>query len=85
MKPSDPQPAGFQKFWAAYPRRVGLGAALRAWKNNDCEPIADDIVKVVKRYQFSTDKSFVPHPSTFLNQWRWMDEENISKGVQDDW
>jgi len=78
-------PPGFTKFWACYPRRVGKGIAVRSWVSNGCEEIADEIIKAVKKYPFSDEIQYVPHPSTFLNQWRWLDEEGTSGTTQEDW
>jgi len=60
-------PEGFKRFWASYPRKVGKGAAIRAWVNNDCEKISDAIVSAVRKYPFSDDKQYIKHPSKFLN------------------
>jgi hypothetical protein len=68
-------PDGFAAFWKAYPRRVAKGAAFKAWVAQDCEPIADDIIKAVKKSAWSDDSKFIPHAATWLNAWRWMDEE----------
>lgn len=67
-------PDGFQKFWLAYPKKVSKGAAYKAWIKNDCEDIYSEIVKAVKRQQFSEDKQYIPHAATWLNGWRWEDE-----------
>ncbi len=78
-------PQGFVDFWRAYPRKVGKGAAAKAWLKNNCESIAGEIVKAVKKQEFTDDPQYIPHPSTWLNQWRWMDEDSTGSGGGDDW
>jgi hypothetical protein len=68
-------PPGFEKFWAAYPRKEARGRAIKAWisKENNCEPIADAIVKAVKSYPFSPERGYIKLPATWLNAWCWED------------
>ena len=77
-------PEGFKAFWMAYPRKVGKGQAVKAWMKNNCEPIADEIVTAVKKYPFSDEIIYIPHASTFLNGWRWLDEFSDGGGG-DEW
>jgi hypothetical protein len=80
---SSSSPAGdarvrFEDFWEHYPRKVGKSAALQAWKrkvrNGDGQKILEALV-----WQRSSpdwlkdDGAFIPHPTTYLNQGRWMD------------
>jgi uncharacterized protein YdaU (DUF1376 family) len=67
---------GFEIFWKLYPRKTGKGAARRAydvaWKKTDEE----GIFAAAERYAASNpDPKFTPHPATWLNQERWLDEE----------
>ena len=77
-KPNDD---GFNTFWAAYPRKVGKKTAQAAWakiKNPDIDLILDAISKQKKTIQWTKEKgSFIPHPTTWLNQERWNDEVDI--------
>lgn len=66
-----------QQFWPAYPRRVGKGQALKAFraarKQNDLEPI----MAGVRRYASSRqgeNPEFTKHASTWLNGQCWLDE-----------
>ena len=68
-------PPGFEEFWKAYPRKVAKGSAFRAWIKQDCEPIATEIVKAVKKSSWSDEAKYIPHAATWLNAWRWMDQE----------
>lgn len=64
----------FAEFWMAYPRKVGKGAAERAWAT--ARKLADpqSILAAVRSYGWPTDAQFIPHAATWLNQKRWTDE-----------
>jgi len=66
-----------QQFWPVYPRRVGKGQALKAFraarKQNDLETI----MAGVRRYAASRqgeNPEFTKHASTWLNGQCWLDE-----------
>ena len=64
----------FRLFWQAYPRRVGKPAAERKWKRlkkSEQRAILDHLPK----RKWPGNKDYIPHPSTFLNQRRWEDED----------
>lgn len=67
----------FQDFWAAYPRRTGKGAALKAWAHA-APPLAACLATLEwqrRTPQWSSDGGrFVPHPATWLNRRGWEDE-----------
>jgi hypothetical protein len=69
----------FLSFWSAYPRRVGKGAAWKAWMKSNGKPPLEEIIQAIKRQQ-STDQwrkdggQYIPNPSTWINQRRWEDE-----------
>lgn len=65
----------FGDFWKAYPRKVGKGAAERAWAKAIKHADADQIIEAVRAADWSADPEFIPHPSTWLNGKRWMDEK----------
>lgn len=75
-KPDD----GFVEFWKAYPRKVGKGAAQKAW--GKIKSKADTLQAILKAiaWQRTADQwvkdggQFIPHPSTWLNEQRWLDE-----------
>ena len=72
---SDNAASDFAAFYAAYPRKVGLVAARKAWTKalkvaGGPEPIMAGLASAT----FSRDRKFIPHPSTWLNAGRWMDE-----------
>ncbi len=70
----------FDEFWKAYPKKVGKGAAIRAWKKirPGAELRATMIAAVVKQKvsdQWRKERGqYIPHPATWLNQMRWEDE-----------
>lgn len=78
----------FQQFWATYPRKVGKGAALKAWMK--IKPSADlhsRILKAIEEQKNTPqwtrdDGQFIPHPATWLNQGRWDDETPNRQSAQ---
>jgi hypothetical protein len=64
----------FEKFWSSYPKKVGRGAAERAWKKAVQLATAEEITRIAKVYPWGDDKQFIPHPATWLNQQRWQDQ-----------
>jgi hypothetical protein len=69
-------PPSFAEFWEAYPRKVGKRAASQAYAaalKRGADPI--DILDGLDRAHFSPTPRFQPHPATWLNQDRWLDQE----------
>lgn len=70
----------FERFWSAYPRKVGKGAAGSVW--NRIAPnkeLASTIIASVEAHAKSNDWTkehgqFIPHPRTYLHQRRWEDD-----------
>lgn len=69
-------PPGFAAFWQAYPRKVGKTAAARSWVMATKRASAADIMHGLANARFQPDPRFTPHPATWLNQGRWMDEHD---------
>ncbi|RKZ14217.1 hypothetical protein DRQ53_11995 [bacterium] len=74
-----PYSAEFLEFWAAYPRKIGKGAAWKVWKQRKDRPKNGDMLASVEAHkrseQWTKDGGqYIPHPATFLNQARWEDE-----------
>ena len=71
----------FNTIWEAYPRKIGKGAAERAWKNiRDQEAalvaIRDALSWQTKSEQWTMENGrYIPNPATYLNQRRWEDEQ----------
>ena len=72
-------PEDFLRFWAECPRKVGKGAALKAWaKLKPSASAASRITAAMVAQCASPDwlregGRYVPHPSTWLNEWRFDD------------
>ncbi|MHB1310527.1 MAG: DUF1376 domain-containing protein [Gemmatimonadaceae bacterium] len=70
--------ADFERFWSAYPRRVGKGQARRAFLAAVKKTPAAVILAGVQRAVWSPDPNFIPYPATWLNGERWRDERAAS-------
>lgn len=74
-----PYTPDFETFWAAYPRRVGKGAAFAAWRQ--LRPGAETQQRILgalaaqrECVQWQREGGrYVPHPATWLRQRRWED------------
>ncbi len=67
----------FDEFWTFYPKKVQKKVALRCWRANGLDAIADTIIGDVQARQRQDDgwkRGFIPNPSTYLNQERWTDQ-----------
>ena len=77
-------PAGFEDFWAAYPRKQAKLAALKAWTKIKPSPELLDRILADVRHRHQHDpgwnQGFTPHPATYLNGARWEDDLNTSTG-----
>jgi hypothetical protein len=76
---------GFEEFWKAYPKKVGKGAAVKAWKRAigsggiELSAVLNAIASQKRCEQWQRDGGqFIPHPATWLNQSRWLDEMPIA-------
>jgi len=68
---------GFDLFWSHYPRKVGKGAALKAWKKARKTASTKQIIAACNLYaalRRTEDSQYTAHPATWLNQERWLDE-----------
>lgn len=76
--PSPDGEAAFDRFYAAYPRKVGRKDAERAFQRAARDVDPERLVDAAERYAADpnqpTDRSKIPHPATWLNQGRWDDE-----------
>lgn len=86
LTPPTPHERGdlFVKFWKAYPRKVGKGAAEKAFaKHKPDSTLVNKMVEAVnvqkRTEQWQRERGkFIPHPATWLNQRRWEDEPEDS-------
>jgi hypothetical protein len=71
--------ADFEAWWKIYPRHVAKGAARTAYSRARKKAPAPILLAAAKRYASSQpDPKFTAHPSTWLNQERWLDEPEKS-------
>lgn len=68
----------FAAFWSAYPRRTAKIDAMKAYVKARKLASAEDILSGVARYKrhLPDEVRYICHPATWLNQGRWMDEED---------
>lgn len=79
--PAPARPTGFDRFWAAYPKRASKGDAEKAWKAlkpNDAQ--VDRIVKAAqlaaRRERWKAENGrYIPHPATWLRAKGWEDDD----------
>lgn len=76
----NPIAAGFDRFWALYPKKVGKLPAWQLWERmQPSATLTETILAAVARQARSKawlkdDGEFVPHAKTWLFQQRWTDE-----------
>lgn len=76
-KPPSVADADFEKFWSAYPKKVGKQAAKKAF--NRVKVPVETLLTAIERQKCSAQWSkdggqYIPNPVTWLNQGRWDDE-----------
>ena len=79
----------FDVFWIAYPKKVGKGEAIKAFKKlkpADYPLLVPAVEKQKQSKQWQRDGGqYIPNPATWLNQQRWLDEvQDATPGVRDD-
>ena len=71
---------GFEEFWREYPRKVGKGAAVKAWEKIHPTNGMKELILAALKVQVGWDQwqkengAYIPNPATWLNQRRWEDE-----------
>jgi hypothetical protein len=73
----DGAPEPCEVFWSAYPRKTSKQEAKKAFKKARVSPdfLVSDIEERLRTGHWSdSEKAYIPHPSTYLNQKRWEDE-----------
>jgi len=76
----------FERFWAAYPRRIAKPVAERSFRNAmeagvNPQVMAAGLQAWIAYWQHENRPQFIPHPSTWLNQQRWNDEPPVSRNT----
>ena len=85
-KPPNVTEERFERFWRAYPRKVGKAKAKAAFlRIRPTDELTDLMIAKVKEeknsYQWQKDHgAFIPHPTTWLNGGRWEDEADPDTG-----
>lgn len=70
----------FEEFWKIYPKKVGKGAARKAWKQVRAPTQTLSEISAALSWQTKTEQwqknngQYIPNPATYLNQRRWEDE-----------
>lgn len=75
---------GFEKLWTAYPKKIGKGAAEKAFKNAKINGHLPYVLAALDRQKGSAQWTkdggqFIPNPATWINQKRWLDEPEQPK------
>lgn len=63
--------AGFDKFWASYPKKVGKMEARKAWVKMQCEGHLASIVSSLQAWKATSqweESQYIPYPATWLNK-----------------
>lgn len=84
LEPAAPKPEEllaeeFEAWWKAYPRKVGKGAAQKAYKSARKDACPEELANGLRRASIAweaarTAPQYVPHASTWLNGQRWLDD-----------
>lgn len=74
-----------ERFWQAYPRKVGKGSAMRKLSaiRKDGEVSFAQLLGAIRKIEASEER-FIPHPTTWLNQGRYLDAAATDGKVVDD-
>jgi len=67
----------FEIFWSEYPRKIGKGAALKAFQKASAKESPEIILDGLRAWIASgkmPEMQYIPHPTTWLNQARWTDD-----------
>lgn len=74
----------FERFWEAYPKKVGKKAAGNAFMRVlvDTDTLIDAVEKQKRSEQWTKENGrYIPNPATWLNQGRWEDELQPARGI----
>ena len=78
-------PPGFDDWYAAYPRKVGKGQARKAYAGACKKTDSETLLRAAEGFSRTiagTDEKFIPHPATWLNGERWLDEVKPAEQVE---
>jgi hypothetical protein len=71
----EPYPAGFEDFWATYPRHEGKREAYAAWRAAVVRASREEVLVGARRYRDdpNREEAYTAHPTTWLNRDGWQD------------
>lgn len=73
----------FEQFWAMYPRKCAKPVAAKSFNRlstNEQVEALEALPNHIKFWQsVGTEKQFIPHPATWLNQQRFYDDVEIEE------
>lgn len=73
----------FEQFWNAYPRHTAKTNAMKSWlKIKPDDSLLKTILNAIEaqkqsKLHLKRDQQYIPHPATWLNQERWLDEIQV--------
>lgn len=69
-------PGSFERFWSKYPAKTAKKLVQSIWGRKKLDARVDEILSGLEKHLTSEKwkRGFIPNPSTFLNQERWLDE-----------
>ncbi|WP_420961100.1 hypothetical protein [Brucella sp. IR073] len=71
-----------QQFWPAYPRKVGKGQAIKAYRSARKQADLAEILTGLRRYadeRRGENPEFTKHAATWLNGQCWLDEPTVKR------
>lgn len=77
----------FDKFWKAYPKKIGVEASKAVWKKiKPTSPQVDQFIAAIENQKKSESwvGGFIPAPAKWLSEGRWSDEIKLSWRHSDD-
>lgn len=74
---------GFERFWKAYPKKIGKGKAFNAFQRAKNKPDLEQLLEILSRQSSSAQWTkdggqYIPNPATWINERRW-DDEGVTK------
>lgn len=81
----------FERFWKAYPRKVGKDAAEKAFaKRKPSNQLLDEMLLAIEKQSSSIEWTkdngqYIPNPATWLNQGRWKDGDCELPNAMPEW
>lgn len=72
----------FDRFWIAYPKKVKRKTSAEIWNRKRLDSKTGELLADIQR-RLESDRrwreGFIPDPTTYLNQERWVDELDVVK------